>query len=73
MIRIDAETDWARVLIRLVNRSNLSHAQISRATGIRGNQIGDWLAGRIKPDHKSLVKLLPALGCQLAIVRLEDS
>jgi transcriptional regulator with XRE-family HTH domain len=74
VIRIDEATDWPTLLRQLYAASgHQSQVALAVAAGLHISRINQFLAGSNTPGRASLVRLLPALGYDLALIPREDA
>lgn len=73
MIRLADPTRVGAVLADMRHMSRLSRRQIADAVGMHEAQYGQYELGNSTPSVPTLLKLLAALGYDLALIPREDA
>jgi predicted transcriptional regulator len=73
MIRIGSPEDLHRALADLRAMSLLSQTALAAELHVNPSRIGDFEHGRRTPGTRTVIRLLTAMGWQIALVPLEES
>lgn len=72
-MRLTAETDIGQLLDAQLRMTLTSQSDLSRLTGYAEGQISRWVRGKVVPNVATLLRLLAALGYDLALIPREDT